>query len=248
MNELESPDHLNARKTQLQNDMRTNKNKLSQYNVCYPFCIAYSYWSTLRIDQSDIKQIDVSLQATKNQIEELSQQIAEESRRLAVHTQAKHEETQQRIEAAKEAVATLEGRVNSLQMEKKAIFGEAEAVEREGKDLDRKKTELQNRIQECEQTIQTAKQRENDALIPYGKDLKKVLENIKKMRWSGDEPLGPLGVHVKAKDPAKWGEILRSQLSAHLTAFAVTDARDRLQLKKLLCDSGKHVLFLLCDV
>lgn len=158
---------------------------------------------------------------------------------MAVHTQAKHEETQRRIEAAKDAVVAIEERVNSLQIEKKNISGQADAVQREGRDVDRKKSELQNRIQECDQMILTAKNRENDALIPYGKDIKKVLEVIKKTRWFGDEPLGPLGVHVKARDPEKWGEILRNQLSSYLTAFAVTDARDRVQLKKLLHDSGK---------
>lgn len=163
---------------------------------------------------------------------------------MAIHTQAKHEETQRRIEAAKDDVGTIEGRVNSLQMERKSVSSETDAVERKGKDVDRKKSDLQNRIQECEQMIQTARSRENDALIPYGKDIKRVLENIKKMRWFGDEPLGPLGVHVKAKDPAKWGEILRNQLSSYLTAFAVTDARDRVQLKKLLHDSGKRVTIL----
>ena len=160
---------------------------------------------------------------------------------MAVHTQAKHEETQRRIEAAKDDVTSMEERVNSIQIERKNITGEADAVEREGKDVDRKRLDLQNRIQECEQMILTAKNRENDALIPYGKDIKKVLEAIKKMRWFGDEPLGPLGVHVKARDPAKWGEILRNQLLSYLTAFAVTDARDRIQLKKLLFDSGKWV-------
>ena len=179
------------------------------------------------------------MKATNNQIEELSQQIAAESRRMAVHTQAKHEEIQRRIEAAKDAVFAIEERANSLQIERKNVSGEADAVEREGREVDRKKLELQNRIQECEQMILTAKNRENDALIPYGKNIKKVLEHIKKMRWIGDEPLGPLGVHVKARDPAKWGEILRNQLSSYLTAFAVTDARDRLQLKRLLLDSGK---------
>lgn len=179
------------------------------------------------------------MKATNNQIEELSEQIAAESRRMAVHTQAKHEETQRRIEAAKDAVTAIEERANSLQLEKKNVSGEAEGVEREGREIERKKTELQNRIQECEQMILTAKNRENDALIPYGKDIKKVLEAIKTMRWFGDEPLGPLGVHVKARDPVKWGEILRNQLSSYLTAFAVTDARDRIQLKKLLYDSGK---------
>ena len=160
---------------------------------------------------------------------------------MAVHTQAKHEESQRRIEAAREAVTAIEGNVNSLQIERKKVSGEADAVEREGKDVDRKKSELQNRIHECDQMILAAKNREKDALIPYGKDIKKVLEAIKKTRWFGEEPLGPLGVHVKARDPAKWGEILRNQLSSYLTAFAVTDARDRIQLKKLLHDSGKWV-------
>ena len=66
-------------------------------------------------------------------------------------------------------------------------------MECEGRQLDRKRLKLQNRIQECDQMMQTAKNRENDALIPYGKDIKRVLETIKKMRWYGDEPLGPLG-------------------------------------------------------
>ena len=35
MAELESPDHLNTRKGQIQGEMRTNKNKLSEYNVRY---------------------------------------------------------------------------------------------------------------------------------------------------------------------------------------------------------------------
>ena len=179
------------------------------------------------------------MEATNNQIEELSQQIAEESRRMAVHTQAKHEETQRQIEGAKDTVAAIEARSHNLQMERKDVFRQADAVERQGKELDRRKSELQNRIQECDQMINTAKSRENDVLIPYGKNIKKVLEVIKKTRWFGDEPLGPLGVHVKARDPAKWGEILRNQLTSYLTAFAVTDARDRTQLKKLLHESGK---------
>ena len=158
---------------------------------------------------------------------------------MAIHTQAKHEETQHRIEAAKDTVAAIEGRAHSIQLERKNVFSEAEAVESEGKALDRKRSELQNRIQECEQMITTAKNKENDVLIPYGKNIKNVLEVVKKTRWFGDEPLGPLGVHVKARDPAKWGEILRNQLASYLTAFAVTDARDRAQLKKILHESGK---------
>jgi hypothetical protein len=92
---------------------------------------------------------------------------------------------------------------------------------------------------ECDNTIKSAQQQSKDALVPYGKNIKQVLEKIKTMRWAGDMPLGPLGLYVKAKDPNRWGEILRNQIGNYLVAFAVTDARDRQQLKNLLVQSGK---------
>ena len=44
-----------------------------------------------------------------------------------------------------------------------------------------------------------SEKRENDSLILCGKDIKKVLKVIKKIRWFANEP--PLGMSVKARDP-----------------------------------------------
>jgi hypothetical protein len=101
----------------------------------------------------------------------------------------------------------------------------------------------QGRIMECEQMIERCVQQEKNSLAAYGRDIKGVLERIEKMRWLGDLPLGPLGVNVKVKEPEKWAELLRGQLGKYLTAFAITDARDRPQLKKVLEQSGKYVIF-----
>jgi hypothetical protein len=87
--------------------------------------------------------------------------------------------------------------------------------------------------------IQKAKEHEQNNFAPYGKDIKRVLTQIERMKWHGQKPVGPLGVYVKVKDPQKWAPLLRSQLGGYMTAFACTDARDRPQLKRLLHDSGK---------
>ncbi|KAG7439836.1 P-loop containing nucleoside triphosphate hydrolase protein [Guyanagaster necrorhizus] len=68
--------------------------------------------------------------------------------------------------------------------------------------------------------------------------LPQILERIKRMRWKGDLPIGPLGVHVKVHDPQKWAELLRRQLRGFLVAWAVTDGADLFQLRKLLNENG----------
>lgn len=183
--------------------------------------------------------MDNSLKATKKQIEEYQQQINEEARRLAVNTQARHDEVQRNLERARDSVSQAEIALQELLDEKRRLSSQCDATKQEGEAAERRRGELQSKIQECEQMIERCKHREMDALAPYGKNIKQLLEKIAGMRWVGDKPLGPLGVHVKARDPEKWGDLLRNQLGSYLTAFAVTDARDRNTLKKLLVDSGK---------
>jgi hypothetical protein len=60
------------------------------------------------------------------------------------------------------------------------------------------------------------------------------------MKWHGDVPVGPLGMHVKLKEMA-WADLMRIQLGGLMSAFAVTDARDRPQLKRLLDQTKKCV-------
>lgn len=183
--------------------------------------------------------MDTSLKATNLQILGYENQIEEEARRMATHTQAKREESQRKLEQAREAVTTEEIAVRSLGEQKRQAQAQCDASKAEGMATEQEQLTLKKRIQETESMIERCKQHEKNALIPYGKDIKGVLEQVKKMRWVGDAPLGPLGMYVKAKNPEIWGGLLRNQLGAHLTAFAVTDAKDRPQLKRLLEQSGK---------
>jgi chromosome segregation ATPase len=186
-----------------------------------------------------MKRMEVSLNATHTQIEHLDAQIATENARTAAHSQAKQEQTQRKIDEAREAVSAAESTLEDIRKRKQEQHTRNEAMKTEGMTMDREKAQLQNNIQQCEGMIERSKQAEKNSLIPYGKNIKEVLEKVKTLKWAGDPPLGPLGVYVKAKDPKTWGDLLRNQLGGFLTAFAVTDARDRTALKSLLQQTGK---------
>lgn len=186
--------------------------------------------------------MDTSLKATNQQIENLESQINAENLRMAAHSQAKHEETQRKIEGAREAVVAAESALETLRTQRQEQLVKNEALKQEGMTADKERIRLQESIQNCQAMIDRSIESEKNSLIPYGRNIKDVLEKIRNMNWVGDVPLGPLGVHVKAKDPRTWGDLLRSQLGGFLTAFAVTDARDRKELKTLLERSGKYVI------
>lgn len=186
-----------------------------------------------------MKRMDTSLNATNTQIEHLNAQIAVENARMAAHSQAKFEETQRKLEEAREALRDAESALESIRNQKQQQQTQNEALKSEGVAMEQEMKQLQNNIQQCEGMIERSKQAEKNSLIPYGRNIKEVLEKIRTMKWAGDAPLGPLGVYVKAKEPKIWGDLLRSQLGGFLTAFALTDARDRPVLKSLLQQSGK---------
>lgn len=183
--------------------------------------------------------MNASLETTKNQIQEIDQQIEKESGRMAHQTQAKHDETQRKVEDEKNFIEQSEKRLGEIMMERKNTGLEADRIFERGTEEDKKLRSLQDQIRHCDVMVKTANEREHDSLLPYGRNMKSVLEKVNGMRWCGEKPLGPLGQYVKARDAAKWGDILRSQLLSLLCAFAVTDARDRAPLKKLFHETGK---------
>ncbi|KAG6888731.1 hypothetical protein C0995_006383 [Termitomyces sp. Mi166 len=188
----------------------------------------------------DLERMDGSMTIITNQIQDFDANIAEETERMAANTQAKHEETQRQLEEARAKVSDAQESLKRLDREIVEQDAKANALKAEGSDLEKEVTNIRTEIQNCEGMIQRAKDAEKNSLIPYGTNIKGVLDAIKDERWVGDQPVGPLGLFVKAKDAAKWGELLRSQLSQYLTAFAVTNNADRVKLNRLLSGFKNH--------
>lgn len=185
--------------------------------------------------------MDASIAATDQQIKNLDGQIDAENLRMAAHSQAKHEEIQRKIEEAREAVSAAEAALHAIGIQRQEQAAKHDSIKQEGMATEKERVRIQGDIDNTAAMIERSIQSEKNSYIPYGKGIKEVLEKINRTNWVGDKPLGPLGIHVKAKDAETWGDLLRGQLGNFLTAFAVTRAEDRSTLKGLLESHKKYV-------
>lgn len=189
--------------------------------------------------QEDIKRIQDGTARCNRMISEFQKSIEEEQSRMAAHTQAKRDESMRRIAEAKEAKTSAQQNLENLKQRKEALMKIVDEMGVQGVAMGKELEAIRARIIESQSMIQKCTENEKNSLVPYGRDMKTVLDKISGSRWFGDKPLGPLGLYVKAKDPKKWGGVLRNQLRGYLTSFALTDARDRNQLKQILDQTRK---------
>lgn len=120
----------------------------------------------------------------------------------------------------------------------------ARRVEAEGRAQEQSLRAAQDRIQNYQGMINQAQNQQRDAYAAYGTDIRGVRSRLESMRWHGTVPLGPLGLHVNLK-AQEYASVIRSQLAHSLLSFAITDSRDRPQLKQVLDQFGKYVRFAL---
>jgi chromosome segregation ATPase len=189
--------------------------------------------------------MNISLTALNSSIAGFQKRIKEEEDRLAVDTQVKREELNRKLEVARDAVAKADQANKDLLEAKRQKIAEQESVKQRGLAAEARKNGAQERIAAAQSMITQCKEKGQNALAPYGRDIKAVLGQIAQMRWHGESPIGPLGMCVKLKD-AVWADLMRIQLGSLMSAFAVTDARDRPQLKKLLDHYKKCAGLLFC--
>ena len=170
----------------------------------------------------------------------MESRIEAEKARIAEYSRSKQDELNQRLQDAILGVQTAETNLKQSAELLREKEEEVNTVRRKGDGIESEIQTARNSVVGLQEQIQRCTEQQNNSLAPYGRDIKKVLERIRGMRWHGQMPIGPLGVYVKAKDRV-WADLLRIVLGSHMASFAVTDSRDLAVLKKLLRDSGKYV-------
>ncbi|KAG1884988.1 P-loop containing nucleoside triphosphate hydrolase protein [Suillus subluteus] len=221
-------DHLTKQRDDLQEKMRSNRVKIGNF-------------------KNDEKQMNTSLNSLNDAIETYTRNIAEEERRLAADTQVKRDEFNRRLESARTDVTNADQAHKDFLEAKRQKLAEQDGIKHRGLAAEAKKNGAQERVVAAQSMISQCKEKGQNALAPYGRDIKGVLDQVAKMRWHGDVPVGPLGIHVKLKDMA-WADLMRIQLGGLMSAFAITDARDRPQLKRLLDQTkNSHVNIIISE-
>lgn len=200
----------------------------------YPF--QFSDW---RIRQRDKDQASEAMRKAAVQITALEEQIRKEQKREEEDTQGKRDETRRQLDEVMAKLSAAEARLQEIQNEGNQVQDESRKA---GADLDRIKREgeqLKADIQGAEEQLRYIAARERSKLAPFGKDMEQVLSDIEHSRWMGERPVGPLGRFVKVRDPQHWGDVMRVQIGNMMSAFAITDPRDRQTLERILKNRGK---------
>ncbi|EPQ51081.1 hypothetical protein GLOTRDRAFT_49654 [Gloeophyllum trabeum ATCC 11539] len=178
------------------------------------------------------------MNATNRLIENYTKRIADETEKLEQHTQAKRDEVDRKLKDAQQELRDAEKELADVRTEKQAKHAEMQRLAADGEQAEKAREDAKKAIMDAQAATANARQQEDNALAVYGNNMKQVLEMVQRTQWKGQPPVGPLGTYVKVKDPKRWGEVLRMQLGGHMSAFAVTDARDRPVLKRILNQTG----------
>ncbi|TFY54390.1 hypothetical protein EVJ58_g8895 [Rhodofomes roseus] len=183
--------------------------------------------------KNEEKQMSATVTRCTGLIAEYDAQIAAEREKIEARSQVKREETDRKIDEAQNAYDEAEAQLADFRTRKAELEQEAQTVENEGKTLKAQKDEAQREIMNANGALQQHQDAEKNKLAPYGNRMDQVLAAIERTNWYGNRPVGPLGLYVKVKEPI-WAPLMRVQLGGLMTAFAITDSRDRAQLGQLL--------------
>lgn len=173
-------------------------------------------------------------------ISEFKRLIQEEQRKIDEFSHDKRQETQRKLEEAIQQYKTTEEQLKGLHVDRETAEREVRETrathERLRGEIDQQKRE----IQDYDSQLNMLTQRERNKLAPFGRNMEQTLADIAKQQWCGRTPVGPLGQYVRVRDQA-WAPLMRVRIGGLMSAFAVTDARDRKTLEAILKRHGKCV-------
>jgi chromosome segregation ATPase len=113
----------------------------------------------------------------------------------------------------------------------------------ERREISASREKIRDSITSVQHNIKRLEDSRRNAINRFGSNLQHALVDIDRYSWKGQKPLGPLGQYVELKD-GRWAELMRVYLGGLMASFAVTDARDREPLSRILQSHGNPYVFL----
>lgn len=105
------------------------------------------------------------------------------------------------------------------------------------KELRKRRQDLVQQVARANEEVQNLVRSKDDALGKFHNGMPNAFKEIQRhIREFRDPPIGPLGMHVKLKDPRDedWVRILERMFGRNLNAFLVTNFEDRKRLEGIL--------------
>jgi chromosome segregation ATPase len=181
----------------------------------------------------DITQMNKDMKGQRESIVTFDAQIEQETRKLEAQAAGRQEQLRQQLEDASNALKAAEEEARALNVQIGEQDEAIRSVANRGKAAENAVDGIKRELSNIQATIDGAKRAAGNKYAVYGPGMGQAVNAIRGARWHGETPVGPLGEFVKLRDRT-WGDLVRNIIGSRMYSFAVTDARDRNQLKQIL--------------
>jgi chromosome segregation ATPase len=205
---------LETKQKELNMEIRAKKEKLKALNV-------------------DKRKMNEATRRHADAIKDFDANIAKEEAKIAAAAGGRREAVLGKLEQAKTAVAECEAQLDAIGAQKADAKENVTRLSAAGTQVGHEVEQAQQAVGQNEYSMGRARESMNNRFAAYGQGMPRALDEIQRVRWQGEVPLGPFGMHVRVRDP-RWAPLLRQILGHQMFGFKVTDARDRAQLKSIL--------------
>jgi chromosome segregation ATPase len=184
----------------------------------------------VHIDQRHIKQ---SMTSAEEKVAGYKTAISDEKRRIEDANGGAHSrklaEIEQARQAAVEAKEKLKNHEAGLPRLKEMLKSATEDSEKGEAALRAKGHE----VDECRKRLHELKTNQPNIMDGYDRNMPRLLRAIQNDGNFREQPVGPIGLHIKLLKPI-WSNIIEASLGRTLNAFVVTSKADQMRLSSIL--------------
>ncbi|KAG8689608.1 Structural maintenance of chromosomes protein 6 [Ceratobasidium sp. 423] len=191
----------------------------------------------LRETKSQMSEMNNALQQCNSAIKELTEKINAEEAKLQDGRRELREKLNLDMERVMKQTKVEESNLSECQANIKNLSQLIQTKQSEKREISASRDKLRNDITAAQHNIQRLEDSQRNAINKFGSNLHRALTEINQHSWKGQKPVGPLGQFVELKD-GRWAELMRIYLGTLMASFAVTDARDREPLSRILQNCG----------
>ncbi|KAJ2616935.1 Structural maintenance of chromosomes protein 6 [Coemansia sp. RSA 1365] len=202
--------------------------------------------ATLRSLKQTEEEINAEARSTRERVDSLKNDIETERERLVEKDSAGKERLKERIVELENEVVDREAEISALQEQQKSIETQTLELSKLRDQRRAESTKAQRLAEQAKTGLHELMQQTSDQLSAYGRGVREALAQIKKSSWRNMEPIGPLGKHIKLRNP-KWSRIIETTLDKTLNAFLVGSHADRVSLDAIFRRCGCQSRIVVCS-
>jgi chromosome segregation ATPase len=179
------------------------------------------------------RTIQDSMKAAKQKVLLCEKDINGEQKRMEEANGGAHARKLDETQTARQNVSETRASLDRNETEKPRLEGELRAAQDELERADSSLAGKRREIEECSNRLDSLNRDRTNVMAGYDRKMPTLLKNIREDRGFREQPVGPIGRHIKLLNPV-WSAMLESTIGMTLNGFIVTSKADQMRLSGIM--------------